>query len=726
MITASGDEQSGLKVETSALAEFAFDRAPFGISLTSARPATYGRYVLANPAYCAITGYDTAALQARYFCDVVHADDLAALTESLERLSSGVTAAIDAETRLRRCDGSSIWVRQHRSLIRNDVGEPLVFLVHTEDISKHRSAEAAAIAARHAAAEAMRESETRYRLLAEHAADMIVRTRADRTRTYVSPASQTLLGFEPREIIDCDFATFLHPDDRERVTAEYGRFLIRGGRDTHTYRLRHKNGSYVWVEAHWVATGSAPGDLRADSDNAVIAVVRDISERKAAEAQIALLACHDPLSGLANRVLFHERLGQALRLVEAGHETAAVLWIDLDDFKGVNDTLGHAIGDALLRVVAERLRGCVRTADTVARLGGDEFAMVLMGVRTVDEAATNGRRIVEALGAPYDLDGQRLAISASVGITLAPQDGTDPDRLLKNADLALYRAKAEGRNTYRLFEPEMELHVRAKRTLELELRQALLDDAFTVFYQPMMRLDSNEIAGFEALVRWRHPERGLLCPGEFIPLAEETGAIVELGARVLRAACRQAATWPPSVGLSVNLSPVQFKTGNLVGTVIDALRESGLAAHRLELEITESVLLQENDKTLAALHDLRSLGVGISLDDFGTGYSSLRHIRSFRFDKIKIDRSFVADMLQSVESDAIVHAVIGLGAALGITTVAEGIETPEQLRRLRALGCIQGQGFLFSEPRPSEDIPALLKACQRDGSGPLRLYAANR
>jgi len=263
MITASGDEQSGLKLETSALAEFAFDRAPFGISLTSARPATYGRYVLANPAYCAITGYDTAALQARYFCDVVHADDLAALTESLERLSSGVTAAIDAETRLRRCDGSSIWVRQHRSLIRNDVGEPLVFLVHTEDISKHRSAEAAAIAARHAAAEAMRESETRYRLLAEHAADMIVRTRADRTRTYVSPASQTLLGFEPREIIDCDFATFLHPDDRERVTAEYGRFLIRGGRDTHTYRLRHKNGSYVWVEAHWVATGSAPGDLRA-------------------------------------------------------------------------------------------------------------------------------------------------------------------------------------------------------------------------------------------------------------------------------------------------------------------------------------------------------------------------------------------------------------------------------------------------------------------------------
>ncbi|GAC1547316.1 MAG: hypothetical protein NVS3B16_19190 [Vulcanimicrobiaceae bacterium] len=679
----------------------------------SARPESFGRYTLANPAYCRIVGYDAAALRALHFADIVHADDFAPIMESLALLTSGGAAAIDAELRLRRRDGVAIWVRQHRSIIRSDAGEPLLFLSHTEDISQQKREQQVAVSARRVAEDALRESETRYRLLAEHAADMIVQTRADRTRAYVSPASKTLLGYEPHEIMETDFATFLHPEDREWVAAAYDRFLVRGGACTHIYRLRHRNGTYVWVEAHWVATRTATSDLGADAASAVISVVRDISERKAAEAQIALLACHDPLSGLANRVLFRERLGEALERVHRGG-TAAVVSIDLDDFKGVNDTYGHAVGDALLRAVAERVRACVGPADTVARLGGDEFAVVVLEPDTPAAAAAKGRRIVEALNVPYDLDGRQVAISASVGVTSAPQDGTDLDTLLKNADMALYRAKAEGRNTCRRFEPEMVLRVRAKRTMELELRQALLDGTFTAFYQPMISLNANALAGFEALIRWRHPQRGLVSPCDFIPLAEETGLIVQIGEYVLRAACREAATWPQDVRLSVNLSPIQFRTGNLVATVLDALHESGLAAHRLDLEITESVLLQDNEKTLATLHDLRARGVGISLDDFGTGYSSLCYIRTFRFDKIKIDRSFVADMLRSPESGAIVRAVIGLGETLGISTVAEGVETREQLQQLRADGCTEAQGYLFSKPRPGEHVPAFIDAFERD------------
>ncbi len=706
MITASGGHENVLETSGTELAGFAFEASPLGISLTSAREESYGRYVLVNRAYCNITGYDAAELLARNDCDVVQADDLAAVGESLDSLSDGSTTATDAEVRLlRRRDGSAIWVRQYRSLIRSDIGEALLFLSHTEDISKRKHEEATAVAARRVVADALRESEARYRLLAEYAADMIVRTRADRTRAYVSPASRTLLGFEPHEIIDCDFATFLHPDDWERVTTEYDRFLSSGGRETHTYRLRHKDGRYVWVEAHWVA-----------ADSGVISVVRDISERKAAEAQIALLACHDPLSGLPNRLLFRERLEKALGRVKRGG-TATVVSIDLDNFKGVNDTLGHAAGDALVRAVAERLTACGRKGDTVARLGGDEFAVVLNGLRTADDVAASGRRIVEALGAPYHFDGKRIVISASVGITTAPTDGTDPETLLENADIALYRAKEEGRNTYRLFEREMGMRARAKRTLELALREALIQRAFTVFYQPMISLASNAIVGVEALVRWRHPERGLIAPADFIPIAEETGLIVQLGDWVLREACRQAAPWPPSVRLSVNLSPIQFKRGNLVNTLVEALHESGLAAHRLDLEITESVLLQKDDETLAVLRDIRGLGVGISLDDFGTGCSSLSYIHSFRFDKIKIDRSFVVNLVQSAESSAIVRAVIRIGEALGVTTVAEGVETAEQIRQLRTDGCSEAQGYFFSEPRPGEEIPAFLESFERARSG---------
>lgn len=423
-------------IVNSALESIAFERAPFGISLTSARAESYGRYAVVNPAYCEITGFTLEELRARTFRDLVHPDDVDAVSESLSVLLTGGLEASDGQLRMRRRDESLVWLRQHRSLIRDAAGAPVFFLTHTEDISQAKFAESAAVAARGIVENALRESEERYRLLAEHAADMIVRTRADRTRSYVSPGSRHVLGFEPSEIIEQDFATSVHPDDRERVTAEYERFRCDGGHETHTYRLKHKSGAYVWVEAHWVATRdeSAP-----ESGIVVVSVVRDISERKAAEAKIASLACHDALTGLPNRVLFQERLLQALQFVDCG-EAAAVLSIDLDSFKAVNDTLGHAAGDALLQAVAARLTRCVRASDTVARVGGDEFAVVMVVRNAADDPSTSARRIVEAVCRPFEIDGQQVTIGTSVGIATAPLDGTEAEALLKKADVALYCA----------------------------------------------------------------------------------------------------------------------------------------------------------------------------------------------------------------------------------------------------------------------------------------------
>ena len=703
-------------------ADIALERAPFGISLVSARPETLGTYIFANPTLCKISGYTMEQLNDVTFRDLCDPDDLEAAKEALERLTSGAVDETDAELRIRRRDGSQIWVRQHRSVIKDAAGAPLFYLGHTEDISERKASDAAINAARSIAEDALRESEARYRLLADHAADMIVCTRADRTRSYVSPASQRLLGYTPAEITDLDFATFLHPDDRDRVQTEYAEFLVRGGASTHTYRLRHNDGHYVWVEAHWEATFGA--SLAASVAGSVaVSVVRDISERKAAESKIASMACHDELTGLPNRVLLRERLEQARSFVEAGG-AAAVLSVDLDNFKVVNDTLGHAIGDALLREVAERLLRCVRQNDTVARLGGDEFVVVLLGLENQAEAAHRGQNIVDRLSERYDVGGHQVLVSASVGIASSPRDGILADQLLKNADVALYTAKAQGRRTYRSFEPSMAVQRQGRLETERELRDALANEEFVIFYQPIVGMASGAIVGLEALVRWRHPVRGLVYPDAFIPIAEETGMIQPLGEWVLRGACRHAAQWPETVRLSVNVSPTQLRSATFMETVHRALRESGLPANRLDIEITESVQLHACDGTLAALNELRRMGVGISLDDFGTGYSSLGYLRSFRFDRIKIDRSFVGDLLQRAESEAIVRAVIGIGNSLGIATVAEGVETRGQMQRLRSHGCTEAQGYLFSKARPVEEIEAMLARFPTARSGRTSLASA--
>jgi diguanylate cyclase (GGDEF)-like protein len=434
----------------------------------------------------------------------------------------------------------------------------------------------------------------------------------------------------------------------------------------------------------------------------------DITERTRAEEQIRHLAHYDALTDLPNRALFHERLRQELASATADRQLA-VLYIDIDEFKSVNDSLGHMIGDELLKSVARRLGACIESADFVARLGGDEFAIVKTGAKDPDEVANLAKRALDAIRAPYDCLGHQMTSDASIGIAIAPQHGSDLDQILKNADLAMYAAKSAGRRTWRFFEPAMDAQVRARRQLEIDLRKAIADQALEIYYQPCLSLQSDRITGCEALVRWRHHERGMISPAEFIPIAEETGLINELGEWVLAKACIEASAWPEGISLAVNVSPVQFKSGTLTLKIIAALAASGLPAHRLELEITEAVLIRDDEAALEILHQLRAIGVRIALDDFGTGYSSLSYLQRFPFDKIKIDRCFVNDLTEA-DGSSIVQAVVNIAAARHMKTTAEGVETERQQELLRGLGCTEMQGYLFSAPKPAEAVRRILLA----------------
>ena len=435
---------------------------------------------------------------------------------------------------------------------------------------------------------------------------------------------------------------------------------------------------------------------------------RDITRRVENEAKIAFMARHDALTNLPNRILFQERINLALTRTGPG-ASFAVMCLDLDRFKSVNDTLGHSVGDALLKAVAERLSGCLRNIDTVARVGGDEFTIVQIGLETPEHAGALAQRIVDVIAEPYVLEGHHVAIQVTIGIAVSPADGASSSQLLKNADIALYRAKREEPGSWRFFAREMSDRLEARHKIETELRSALLKSEFEIFYQPVYNVKSGEISAFEALLRWRHPARGIVMPDEFIPMAEETGLIVPIGEWVLRQACAEAAGWPERISLAINLSPAQFKSKVLVERVTESLGAAGLPASRLELEITESVLMQNTESTLAVLNRLRKIGARISMDDFGTGYSSLSYLRSFPFDKIKIERSFIRDLTKREGASAIVRAIAGLGGSLNLTTTAEGVETQEQFAIVKAEGCTEVQGYLFSRPRPADEIPRILE-----------------
>jgi diguanylate cyclase (GGDEF)-like protein len=444
----------------------------------------------------------------------------------------------------------------------------------------------------------------------------------------------------------------------------------------------------------------------------------EIANREESQAKSQYLAYHDSLTGLGNRLLFKDQLEKALNDVSVTPHPVAVLFLDLDGFKAVNDTLGHSIGDLLLKSVAAKLRDILQRTDRIARLGGDEFAILQVSAPQPGSSIALAEKIIEIVGQPCCIDGHDVTVGASIGIAVAHPGDINTETFLKSADLAMYSAKSEGRGTYRMFDPEMDAIVQARRGLERDMRTALVQDGFRLFYQPLVNLQTKKVTTFEALMRWQHPERGSVPPSTFIPVAEEMGLIVQLGEWALRQACMEAMEWPDGICVSVNLSPLQFSKGNLVSTVMSALASSGLPASRLELEITESVLLEKSERNISILNQLRHLGVRISMDDFGTGYSSIGYLRSFPFDKIKIDRSFVKDVLVDEGSLAIVRAIAGLGVSFGMITTAEGVETVEQMQRLNLEGCIEVQGYLFSKPIPSNEIVGLLESLADRRSGP--------
>ena len=619
--------------------------------------------------------------------------------DDADRIARAWTTASEAgqtfevEGRLRRHDGAYRWHKLIMKPVRRngEIVEWLGTALDIDDVIRDQ--------------EALRKTTALVRLAQEGAGAGLFDWNLVTGESLMSVESLRLFGLlSDREsvVVAEEWEQIIDGRDLPVIFAEVDRAARFGAPYRAEFRVRHRDGSKRWV--------LGVGRLTLDSDGRperVVGLNMDITERKEAERRAEHQSRHDGLTDLPNRTLFRERLKQSAADAKRRRGSFGLLLLDLDRFKVVNDTLGHQTGDTLLKQVAKRMRSLVRAEDTLARLGGDEFALLLPGRGQVDEVRRVAERLVEAISHPFLIKGQQVSVGVSVGICLAPEDGTDTDTLLKHADLALYRAKGAGRSTFRFYEPSMDAAQQEKQALELDLRRALTRGEFQLHYQPQMDLASGAISGFEALVRWRHPKHGMISPGSFIPLAEETKQIVPLGEWVLREACREAACQPAPMRVAVNVSAVQFRQSRLVQTVMSALAASGLPASRLELEVTETVLIHDAE-ALQTLHQLRALGVRIALDDFGTGYSSLSYLRRFPFDKIKIDRSFIRE-IDNEDTAAIVRAMVGLGQRLGMMITAEGVETPEQMDRVRAEGCTEVQGYLISPPAPPHEAFALVR-----------------
>ncbi|HEX2122213.1 MAG TPA: EAL domain-containing protein [Thermoanaerobaculia bacterium] len=587
------------------------------------------------------------------------------------------------EVSLRRRDGQRVWLLESVHILD---GDPEILEGTVIDITDRKQTETA-----------LRDSEERYRLMAENSTDMISRTTARGRFVYVSDAARHLLGYEPAEMVGRSIFEFAAPEDH-RVLRRVTELLDEP--QTFTYRVHRKDGSTLWFESTSRALRDADGEIAE-----VVAVSRDISERRRAEEQIEYQAYHDALTGLPNRSLFRDRLTVALAHAKRQQAPLAVMFLDLDRFKFVNDTLGHSFGDELLRALSARLRAVVREGDTIARMGGDEFTILLTDLKRPDDAAMVAQKLLDTISHPVHLDGQELYISTSIGIALYPSDGDTAEMLLQNADGAMYRAKEAGRNSYQLCTPAMNTRAAERLSVETALRRALERDELVLHFQPQVRVDTEAIAGMEALLRWRRPGHGLVPPATFIGVAEETRLIVPIGEWVLRKALRQAVEWQrgpyPSLRISVNLSPRQFQHADLCRVVSAALDDSGLDPRFLELEITESTAMINTERTIATFAGLRDLGVRIAIDDFGTGHSSLSYLRRFPLDRVKIDQEFVHAIETSRSNRAIVSAVVAMAHGLDLSVTAEGVETHEQLRFLREQGCEEVQGFLFGRPAPA-------------------------
>jgi diguanylate cyclase (GGDEF)-like protein/PAS domain S-box-containing protein len=571
---------------------------------------------------------------------------------------------------------------------------------------------------REAAEASVRAREQQFRVLVKNSTDMIVVLDRNGAISYVSDSVRNVFGYEPEELRARNFMDHIHPDDHPDLKRFVAEVASRpGSMSMVSCRLRHADGS--WRHAETVGSNL----LHDPEVQGWVLNTRDVTDRHALEEQLAHRAFHDSLTNLANRALFTDRVEHAVARQARRHEPVSILFLDLDGFKNVNDTLGHAAGDELIVAVAERLRACARDVDTVARLGGDEFAILLEDVRDGSGPARVADRILRALADPICLREKPVRVSASIGIAVAePGADASSDELLRNADIAMYMAKASGKSCYEIFEPSMHVAVVQRLEMEADLARAIAEEEFVLHYQPIVALDDQRISGVEALVRWHHPDRGMIPPGDFIPVAEETGMIVPLGHWVLQRACAQAARWQaafrthPPLSISVNLSPRQLLDASIVDTVREALSSSGIPPETLTLEITETALVQDTELTIERLTALKRLGVRLAIDDFGTGYSSLSYLQRFPVDVLKIDRSFI-DAADRDANPALVRAIVELGRTLELDTVAEGIERNDQLHQFKALQCRLGQGYLFARPAAEDEISALFERTGL-GSGP--------
>ncbi|WNW10601.1 EAL domain-containing protein [Pseudomonas sp. DTU_2021_1001937_2_SI_NGA_ILE_001] len=602
--------------------------------------------------------------------------------------------------RLRK-NGTHFWTHVVITPMHDDDGQPIGFSKITRDITERREAELQVLAAKDMAERYSEQMAALSRFLdsviGSIPASVLVQDARSREILLVNEQAQRLfgatrqgmLGKQARDCLSATMADYVEEQTEHCLRSAHVRQSEQ--------RLRTAIGLRVLRTKTLLRS-----DVEAQS-NYVLLIAEDVTDEIAAREQIHHMAHHDALTGLANRTLLHEQLQQALDTCALQPRLIATLCLDLDKFKNVNDAFGHAFGDTLLRAVAERLRGVLDEHDTLARLGGDEFAIVLSRVERPKDAYRIAQRITACMAAPFLMEGHNLLIGVSIGIAFNQTPGESGELLLGHADMALYEAKRNGRNRYEVFHPAMAEAAQHRRLMEIELRKALHQGHLQLYYQPIIGLDEPRITGYEALMRWHHPTRGLIMPLDFIPIAEETGLIHEVGARALNLACQEACNWSGEQSVAVNLSPVQFKNCELVDIVRLALTDSGLAPHRLELEITESVLLENDEENLATLRELKALGVAIALDDFGTGYSSLGYLRSFPFDRIKIDRSFVNEMAESREAMAVIRAITGISTSLLIKTTAEGVETQEQYELLKAEGCSHLQGYLFGRPSPTHE-----------------------
>jgi diguanylate cyclase (GGDEF)-like protein/PAS domain S-box-containing protein len=520
----------------------------------------------------------------------------------------------------------------------------------------------------------------------------------------VSPSLIVSLAANPEPVHGADWTRLIHPDDLPETTRRREHAMAAGEPYDIEHRMRSANGEWRWFRSYAAPKRAADGTISLWYGSS-----EDISERKASEAEVLRMAYHDGLTGLPNRVRFSQLLETSIRTAEAKNGSFALHCLDLDHFKSVNDRLGHPGGDAVLRQIAARLAGCKRGFDVLARFGSDEFYILQSGPQP-ESALALAERVAAVLSEPLEIEGHLFSVTASIGVAIYPGDGNDADTLFRNSDLALYRAKTTGRALCCIFDSRLDEHQRELLALKLDLQDAINRDEFELAYQPLVNMETGQVEEFEALLRWKHPGRGWVSPAEFIPCAEESGLIIPIGAWVLERACREAATWPSRLRVAVNVSPIQFRDKALLATTAAALEASGLPPDRLELEITESVLLLDDDVNLSLLRELREMGLRIALDDFGTGYSSLSYLQRFPFDKLKIDRSLVSRVAEGEGGRAVIRAVIAMCRALGISITAEGVETQEQFDRLRMESCDQVQGYLISRPVPSSHVPALIAA----------------